>query len=832
MLFHELQSHFLIHPDKTFFRIKRGLRDSVWTGRQILTEIEIYRHTLHALGLRRKDTIILWGQNMPEWSICFFACIASGIVVVPADPRTTWQTVLKYCTKVKPKCIVVSQLLVPLIKNRTYNTVTLEQLLSSSSQTKQLPYTPHELVEIVFTSGSSGDPKGVMITQKNILAQIQQTPLVLPPLPRFETISLLPLSHVYEQMYGLFMPIIMNGTINYLPRINPLTIKKALQRYKATYLIVVPQLLRILFDGIERTAHEQGKLQQFHTMLSAAQYVPIFVRRLLFAQVHKKFGGSLQFLASGSAPLEPKLAQYWEALGFTIVEGYGATETTGMATIQHWNRHTYGNVGTPTKHARVTIDQTGEICIQGNIVSPGYFHDTQKTAEMFHDGWYRTGDAGAFTQNKELVITGRHSSRIIMSDGTKIYPEDIERELNNFSEVKDSCVVGIERNHNIELHAYILPKKKSSVESLRQTLNTRLEDRQQIYALHTWVEQDFPRLRTLKIDRKAVLYAIQTTTKQHVPSQKTIQGIDTTSLSTILQTCTGKHTITPKDRIGMDLHLDSLGRLQLASLLEEKYGIEIQDLTLSPQTTVEELVGLINTQSLQTQFRAQDIVEHWRFSSWMQHIRTALKYCVVFPLYKHWVSLSVTKGKGVLQNIPTQSIIIFNHIGMFDAVGVSTLVPHHIQNSLTIPVTNERWDDGNKIISFLIDTLIGGYPFAREGARLRSTMEATGELADRGYSFILAPEGTMQREQKMQQFKTGLGYLAKELQLPIVMVKFADSYRDIWPAPPPGVYATASKYYFPKKKGIVGVHIGLATFDKTQSIENITKDIEAQFLFL
>lgn len=823
------------YRNRLLFTAKRGLRRKHWTGADIIEGRTRVAALFRNRGFTPGDTYMIWGQNSPEWVLTLLAGLENGYVAVPADARSQWSTVEGYVRKTKPKFAVVSVLLKPFFK-ADIPVFTLEDIVGvaraeSVGKTKA-PKTLPENIEIVFTSGSSGTPKGVVLTQKNLIAQLDQVQEMLPPLNRFETVSILPLSHAYEQIYGLFLPILAGGTVHYLERFNPLTLRRELKRSHATYLLSVPQMLRLMYDGILRNVEAKGSLRAFTTLLKIARHLPMPMRRVLFNEVHAQFGGNIRFMASGSAPLEPKLANVWEAMGFEIIEGYGATETTGMVTAMSWKRRKFGTVGKPARFAEVKLGKDNEILVKGPIVSPGYFEDEKKTKEAFDGAWYKTEDIGSYDEEGLLKITGRISTRIILSDGTKVYPEDIERLLNDQPEVKDSCITESGTRGEAVVHAWIVPQNANvkDVGNIIRRVNELLESKQQILSFDVWPNPDFPRLRSRKVDRNAVKSYTNMVRKDSGKLGTTHEVM--ADLDTILISLSGKKTVAGKERLGDDLRLDSLRRIQLAAMVEQYLGVQINEFNLSAQTTVDELRDSIrNGGSAGGEGHSWDeIVNHWRFNPAISVLRTAVLKGIIFPLHARVVKVSVDDKENILKSLKGPALLVFNHPGLFDLFCTMRIIPGNVLKKSAVAATEDRWEDGNTAIRTLIDFTICGYPIGRKGPWMVAGLEATGELVDRGYSILFAPEGEMQREGKLQPFLPGLGYLAKELDIPAYMFKLdTKEWQEIWPPPAPGEAATDSRYYFPRKRGCVTLKVSRAEVDASLSSDNLTRSLERQF---
>ncbi len=381
------------------FYIRRFLRTQKFTYEEVNLYSQKIGNYLLSNNLHFGDSVLIWAPNMPEWSLTLLGCLSAGIVVVPVGLHATSEVVEKYIDQTNPKILFLSKFYPPNFKrHKDIKIIYLEEIvdLVKDLEIKNLPNVPkNSLAEIVFTSGTTGEPKGVMISHHNILYQIEQLFKIVPKYKHYRLLSVLPLSHVMEQIVGLIGPMSRGGTIYYIPRINAVTIRKALKKYRITELGVVPQLLRMFLDTLEYQISQEKKDGDFKFMLILAKYLPINLRRLFFKPIHDNFGGKLYVFGVGSAPLDVKLAEVWEAIGIKIVEGYGASETTGAVTANKINDRKLGSGGKKLTGMDVKISTDGEIIVKGENVTKGYFENEEKTKESFtSDGYFKTGDVG------------------------------------------------------------------------------------------------------------------------------------------------------------------------------------------------------------------------------------------------------------------------------------------------------------------------------------------------------------------------------------------------------------------------------------------------------
>jgi long-chain acyl-CoA synthetase len=266
-----------------------------------------------------------------------------------------------------------------------------------------------------------------------------------------------------------------------------------MQDVRPTYLVFVPQLLALFWGRIEEEARNTGKYEKLMKGLFIAKYLPSIVRKFIFRNVHAVFGGKLRFVGCGGAPLNYHIGNNFVHMGFRILEGYGATEVTALATAND-GRYGVGNVGKPAKGVEVKLDEDGQILIKSDCISKGYYQNEQKTKEVFRDGWYHTGDIGKFSEDGVLHIVGRNFFKIVLASGEKIYVEDIEKIMVRHPLIKDACVIGLTDGEADKIHAIIIPKDPKTFDehAVITEINSWIESKQQIMSHSLWERDDFP----------------------------------------------------------------------------------------------------------------------------------------------------------------------------------------------------------------------------------------------------------------------------------------------------------------------------------------------------
>lgn len=815
------------YKERVVYEIKRGFRTERFTFREVYELSLKTASFLQQKGVKKSDRVAIWAPNMPEYPILYFGCWLAGAVAVPIDLRTTQETIKVFLTKARCKLGFKSKFIPggfaaegeprqgrgKLVEESFYleDLVNLVKDLSATHHSSLL--THNSLAEIAFTSGTTGTPKGVMLTHGNFLSDVEALTSAFPFKKDYRALSLLPLSHAFEQVVD-FLALFSKGCrVTYLERTNRLTILKALRKNKITSVALVPQALQLLMNGIEQEVENQGKQKIWSILNSIAAVLPIFARRLLFHQVIQKLGGSLKFFGCGSAPLNLKLAQKWENLGIEVFEGYGATEEAAALTINTPQSKKLGSVGKVLPGMQVRINQ-GEIVAHGPNISPGYFEDEEKTKAAFYDGWYKTGDVGQFDKDGFLYITGRESFRIVLPDGRKVYPEDLEKKLNAHPQVLESCVVGVKKEQGEVVHAVIITAYPQKLDNIIKDINLKLASHEQILEASLWKEEDFPRTPILKIDRRKVLEVVAGEEKEEgVESVKSEDKL----LNLIAQvTKAAPAKIKEASSLATDLRLDSLGRVELLSLIEQEFAVAISETKINPQTTVGDLRELIKVSPATPE---EIPLNQANYSSLSFLARVWMQNLVAFPVHSIFVPLEVT-GKDHLKNIELPAIFYFNHIGILDGLLVLRVLPQSIRRKLVIAVDSKIWQDYRR---FWVEAWGAGFPFDKD-KKIKASLDLLGEFLDQGFSVLMAPEGEFTPNGKVLSFKPGAGFMAVSMEVPVIPIKIDPAYREIFPT-----MGGRLMENLPKKRKKVWIKIGqpLAFPKGTSHDEATTKMQEA-----
>jgi long-chain acyl-CoA synthetase len=506
-----------------------------WTYAEVLRRSRIAAWRLRALGLQPGDRVLTWSPSTPALPAAYFGAMYAGLVFVPLDARMAPDTVGRIVERSGAvRLLLGSGRDAPdprEVELETFPTSIVEDLSSDPDDTFPPDWEAQlaawarpkasDIFELVFTSGTTGNPKGVILTHGNVLAGAMSFHGIINPMEH-RIVSLLPLSHALEQAVSLFYALNVGADVLYVRSRNPRVIFDSLREHRVTSMVLVPQVLDLFWSAIEREVEKQGKTATVARLRTISRRLPYPARRLLFRSVHRQFGGGLRLFATAGAFLPPALQQAWEDMGVVVIQGYGATETfAGAATTM--NDHPLGCVGWPPKPVEMRIVEDGEIQFRGPSLTPGYWNDPEATKAAFtEDGWYMSGDLGAYDEQGRLHLHGRKKDIIVLPNGFNVFPEDLENAL-RVAGIRDSvaietrpgrieAVVLAPGTHAVPGDPRATPAiETQSPEDMRREIdaavkaaNGTLGPNQRIAGWRVWPEADFPRTHTFKVKRDRV----------------------------------------------------------------------------------------------------------------------------------------------------------------------------------------------------------------------------------------------------------------------------------------------------------------------------------------
>jgi long-chain acyl-CoA synthetase len=497
-----------------------------WTYRELRRRSRLAAWRLRAAGLEAGDRILTWSPSTAELSAAYYGAMQAGLVLVPLDLRMAPEAIERIAARAEPKRLLVgSGRDAPEPRAAglgEFPAINLEELVAEPDDTfpadweARLDSWPRpaasDVFELVYTSGTTGAPKGVILAHDNVLASVRAMHRVVPPMEH-RIVSLLPLSHLFEQAVALFYALDVGADILYVQSRNPRLIFEAIRDHRTTSMVLVPQVLELFWTAIEREVEKAGRTTTFERSRRLARRLPYALRRLIFRQVHARFGGGMGLFVTSGAFLPPALQQAWEDLGVIVIQGYGSTET-GFGTCTTREDHGLGTVGRPVPPVEMRLAGDGEIQFAGPTLFKGYWNDPEATAAAFtDDGWYRTGDIGRLDTDGRLVLMGRTKDIIVLPNGLNVYPEDIENALRTAG-LRDSVVVET-RPGRIEAIVLSPGEGKGAgatdpdhnrevIQAGVRAANATLAVHQRVAAFRLWPDDDFPRTHTLKVKRDVI----------------------------------------------------------------------------------------------------------------------------------------------------------------------------------------------------------------------------------------------------------------------------------------------------------------------------------------
>ena len=769
-------------------------------------------------GIKKGDKVLIFAPNSPYWICVFLAILLCGAIAVPLNVQSTSQMIKKIAEQIDGKIIFKSRFLKVDVPQdiKSFDIEFIDDLVENfdCSGFKKVETTEDDLIEILYTSGTTGDPKGVMLTHKNISSNLEVIPEIFKVKKAHEKIlSLLPLSHIFEQTIGFFLTYMYASHIIYTH--SYAAILDLTKEYKVTKMLAVPEFLKVLMLKIKAAAEKKGKLKRFEKMLNFSKRLNNkFIARILFRSVHKKFGKKLDTIACGGAFLDPELEKEWRALGISLLQGYGLTETSPLVACNTYEDHKFGSVGKVVRNVEVKIDDTGQILVKGPNVFQGYFKNEEKTKESFtSDGFFKTTDMGYLDKNEFLYLKGRQKYLIIGPGAQNIYPEDIELELDKIYGVEDSCVVGLEKNGGLmEIHAVLLLKDgaKKPEEIIEET-NKHLASYQHVTGWSVWSSDDFPRSATKKVKKEEVIKWLKSQEEEGVQLPKFIKK---SPLTKILSQITGIDSakIHEQTKVVPDLKMDSLTLVELVVRVEDELDIQIDQTKITHKTTVADLQEIIDKKE---PVKKMPPLKKWPRSWWAFGLRSVGRF-VLFSITKIFVKLKV-EGKENLKDLPLPTIFMPNHMSYLDPIVVTMALPSKIRKKVAFAAGRDVMYEYYWYLSFFADLLGTAFPLPRlEGEDIRSGLEYMGQFLDCDYSVVAFPEGRMSETGKLQQLKQGAGFVAVEMNVYVVPVKLIGT-ADVLP------YGK----FRPRKRGEVVVRFGKPIkFKKSDSYTQVTETIQ------
>ena len=737
-----------------------------WTYIELSRLIRATGDWLTRQGITRGDRVVFWGPNSPEWVGAFLACLAAGVVAVPLDLHSSADFVERVLDETDAKLLLRGRFQPHASGSHQVRFVDELEWEARPGQPERAEWpsvAPSDLAEIVYTSGTTARPRGVMLTHENLSANLSAIQPIVPPESFYRFVSLLPLSHAFEQMVGLFLPLSRGGEIVYVQAFKPSALVEALRHERPNVLVVVPRLLDFLQARIRGGLPEAAYTAVTRSVPIRLALRPI-VRRAIAMPLLRQFGGRLRYVVVGGAPLDVDLERFWDALGLLVLQGYGLSEAAPVVSANTPSCHRVGSVGKPVTGDLVRIGEDEEVQVRGPNVTPGYYRRPDATAAALTDGWLRTGDLGRFDRQGFLFIRGRLKDLIVTSAGLKIYPEDVEAVLNRQPGVRDSVV--LEWDGRIFAVLLLGPAVAKDPAEIVELANRQLNPVQQIQGWRIWPGSDFPRTPTLKVQK----YLVREALASHLAAAASLSQ-PTDRLGRIVSDLAPNRPVTPAARLGIDLDLSSIDRLELITLLEEEFHIDLPETEVTGETTVQQLSQIVRSAGRQMPWHPRC----WPLWTPLVELRDLVQRLIIFPCLHLIVRLSV-HGCEHVANLRSPVIFAGNHVSHLDGPVVLMSLPGKLRRRTAVAAlatfyfpqaTNPLEKALHATLFNLATIFFNVFPVPR-GAGFRDSLRNAGFLVEHNWNVLIFPEGTRNPEGHMQAFREGIGLLVSELKVPVV----------------------------------------------------------------
>jgi len=770
-----IRGDFLVYDD--------GYKRRVHTYAEVGRAARGFAARLTTAGIRQGDKVIFWGENRPEWIACYWGCLIAGIIVVPIDYRSSADFVRKVAGIVAAKLTLLGDDVTPGDMSGPERWRLSDLDWRADGPLPDVPMTRDDVTQIIFTSGATAEPKGVVIRHRNVLANIVPVEREIlkyrnyaRPFHPIRFVNLLPLSHMFGQSMATNVPPMIRGTVIFTRSFNPHDIVRLIRSRHVSVLVCVPKILDVLREHVMRTMPETQEPPP------AGMSIP--GRWWRYRRVHSALGLKFWAFVVGAAPLPPDLEEFWRRLGFAVVQGYGLTETAPIVTLNHPFRTSKGSVGTPIAGVDVKIAEDGEILVRGENVTSGYYESEKAEGKrqkrdggVFDaDGWFHTGDIGGLDDQGRLFIRGRKKEMIVTPEGLNVFPEDVERAVNDVAGVRESAVVGVADGAQERVHAVVVLDAGVDPDRVIREANARLQDHQRIRTISVWSAAELPRTEgTRKLKRAAIRDWVRTGGQ----SLAAPQGDSLEAL--IARYARGRQVgaATTLEELG----LSSLERVELMVALEDRFQTRIDEARFSEAASIADLKQLVETPPTAAVVEEPVDFPVWNRRQPVRLIRQLSQATWIVPLTRLFAHARV-EGREHLAALEGPVIFASNHQSHMDVPVILSALPGRWRRRLAPAMLKEFFEAHfhpdehpwravftNSLNYYLACFYFNTFPIPQREAGARHTLQYMGEVAASGMSILLFPEGVRSPTGQLKPFRGGIGMIASRLELPVVPVK-------------------------------------------------------------
>jgi long-chain acyl-CoA synthetase len=818
---------------------RQGYRNVRFTYGDLMRAAAHFASALDARGIRRGDRVLLWGENSGPWVAAFLGCLLRGAVAVPMDAIADKTFAQRVAQQAGVRLAVTGRGLPS--SGLAESTICFDDIARAvdSRRPEDPPQSRMEppaigrndLIEIVFTSGTTAEPRGVALTHGNLLANLEPierefqryrgAERILHPL---RMLDLLPLSHVFGQLMGIFLPQILGATAIFLDTLNPNEVIRAIHDERVSVLSTVPRLVESLRDQIERDLDARGRLGKFRRDFQAAEGRHFVKRWWRFRAIRRRFGWRFLAIISGGAALPPAAEKFWSRLGYAVIQGYGLTETSSLISLNHPFRLEHGSIGKALPGLEIKLAEDGEILVRGENVAAGYWKDARVATVLDTDGWFHTGDLGERDANGNLYFKGRRKNVIVTPEGMNVHPEDLEAELRKEPGVRDCVVVGLDRDGNAEPCAVLLLRDPAAeagdAAAIVERASERLAPFQRMRHWMVWPGNDFPRTPSQKPALVRIREAVEAQLGAQIGMPRS-QAPASNVLGDILRRISPGRSASDE---ASKLQLTSIERVELLSALEDRYQVDLSETEFTRAETTQEIERLIG--------RPPARAPAFHYPPWprtwpLRLIRAAVRNLLARPamLLLGWPRI---RGRENLRELRGPALVIANHVTYLDPAYVLEALPGRFRRKLAVAMDGEVLESmrhppsgtaffaglANCAAYWLAVSLFNVFPLPQHSGFRRSFAFA-GELVDRGWSVLVFPEGQLTRDGRTGPFRAGIGLLAARLRVPVIPLRLE------------GIFERKAAGKRWARPGQIKVAIGAPiTFNESDSAEEIARILE------
>jgi len=820
-------------PTRVAMRIERDGRKEQYTYE------DVYELTMRAAGFFAKNGIgsgsrvILFSNNMPEWGMAYFGILKTGATAIPIDPASTVDEIIAFAKAGEASAIVLSPKLAA--ENGALEQTlriefakesdgkrdacgpvvwTFDEVFEIQSETEEarrnalLPAKIHSnaIASLIFTSGTTGTPKAVMLSHKNFVNMISMLSSVLDMDITDGVLSVLPMHHTFEFSAGFLTPF-SNGTqITYLNELTAEDLARTIENSHVTGLVGVPALWEMLHRRIKTRLREKGdwiadladNVIEFNAWIR--DNTPFNLGPIVFFPIHQGMGGQMRYLISGGSALSEKVQKDLHGLGFTVLEGYGLTESSPVLTVARpGNKLLRGSVGKPLPGVEVKINEpdengVGEVLARGQNVMVGYFNNEKATDAVLTDRWLKTGDLGRLDDDGNLFIVGRSKDVIIDSNGKNIYPDEIEDHYGKSSYIKELSVVGLpDEDGGEKIAALVVPDYEHDIALSRSEVNKQIETHfrevsaslaffKRVKVLHI-TPFELPRTATRKVKRPQVGEMLQTLEDRSKSKTKTVidaKGDDNLSwIRKVVASVSSRSLsdVAVDDRLA-DLGFDSLMFVELQAAVEDAGGHVLSPDTLNEVQTVRELLTSVKRIDKSKKLADEPRVEGKKdeeeifIPSIIRRVGNAAVNFATDTLYEGVLKTKIEGEANVPQHV--NFIVAPNHTSHIDTGLVKKALGKEVAEQTVAVAAADYWFDTKYKRAYMnnFTTLV---PIERTGSLRQSLRHVTRILND-GYNALIFPEGGRQESGQIAEFKPIIGYLALNQKIGILPIYIWGTY--------------------------------------------------------